>query len=133
TRSDWIGHWTVFIFDWTIAWAPFVGLFIAKISRGRTIRQFVFGVMFVPSIFTFVWFSIFGDTALNEIMNEGYSTLIGTVQEDHAIALFKLYEVLPLTSIASFITVILIVTFFVTSSDSGSLVIDSLASGGAPV
>lgn len=133
TRSDWIGNWTLFIFGWTIAWAPFVGLFIAKISRGRTIRQFVFGVMFVPSIFTFLWFSIFGDTALNEIMNEGYVTLIGAVQEDHAIALFKLYEVLPFTSIASFVTVILIITFFVTSSDSGSLVIDSLASGGASV
>lgn len=133
SRSDWIGNWTLFIFGWTIAWAPFVGLFIAKISRGRTIRQFVFGVMFVPSIFTFLWFSVFGDTALNEIMNEGYATLIGAVQEDHAIALFKLYEVLPFTSIASFVTVILIITFFVTSADSGSLVIDSLASGGASV
>src|SRR5690606_19089888 len=133
SRSDWIGNWTLFIFGWTIAWAPFVGLFIAKISRGRTIRQFVFGVMFVPSIFTFLWFSIFGDTALHEIMNEGYSTLIGAVQEDHAIALFKLYEILPFTSIASFVTVILIITFFVTSADSGSLVIDALASGGATV
>lgn len=133
TRSDWIGNWTLFIFGWTIAWAPFVGLFIAKISRGRTIREFVVGVMLVPSTFTFLWFSIFGDTALHQIMNEGYATLIGEVQADHAIALFKLYEVLPLTSIASFITVILIITFFVTSSDSGSLVIDSLASGGANI
>ena len=133
TRSDWIGNWTLFIFGWTIAWAPFVGLFIAKISRGRTIRQFVFGVMFVPTMFTFLWFSIFGDTALNQIMNEGYTTLIGAVQEDHAIALFKLFEVLPFTSIVSFVTVFLIITFFVTSADSGSLVIDSLASGGASV
>ncbi|HEY7884580.1 MAG TPA: BCCT family transporter, partial [Cellvibrionaceae bacterium] len=131
SRSDWIGNWTLFIFGWTIAWAPFVGLFIAKISRGRTIRQFVVGVMLVPTIFTFMWFSVFGDTALHLIMNEGYSTLIGDVQADHAVALFKLYEVLPLSSIVSFITVILIITFFVTSSDSGSLVIDSLASGGA--
>src|SRR5690606_14831956 len=61
SKSDWIGNWTLFIFGWTIAWAPFVGLFIAKISRGRTIRQFVFGVMLVPSVFTFLWFSIFGD------------------------------------------------------------------------
>jgi choline/glycine/proline betaine transport protein len=133
TRSDWIGNWTLFIFGWTIAWAPFVGLFIARISRGRTIRQFVVGVMLVPSIFTFLWFSIFGNTALYEIMNQGYSTLIGFVQQDQAIALFKLYEVLPLSSITSFITVVLIITFFVTSSDSGSLVIDSLASGGVPV
>ncbi|MCX4189865.1 BCCT family transporter [Methylophaga sp. OBS3] len=131
SRSDWIGNWTLFIFGWTIAWAPFVGLFIAKISRGRTIRQFVFGVLFVPTIFTFMWFSIFGDTALNMIMNQGYTALITEVQNDTAIALFKLYEQLPLTSIVSFITVILIITFFVTSSDSGSLVIDSLASGGS--
>lgn len=131
SRSDWIGNWTLFIFGWTIAWAPFVGLFIAKISRGRTIRQFVFGVLFVPTIFTFMWFSIFGDTALHLIMNEGYTTLITEVQNDTAIALFKLFEQLPWTSFISFVTVILIMTFFVTSSDSGSLVIDSLASGGA--
>lgn len=129
-RSDWIGNWTLFIFGWTIAWAPFVGLFIAKISRGRTIRQFVIGVMLVPSMFTFLWFSVFGDTALHLIMHEGYTSLIGEVQADHAIALFKLLEALPLTSIVSFITVLLIVTFFVTSADSGALVIDSLASGG---
>lgn len=131
SRSDWIGNWTLFIFGWTIAWAPFVGLFIAKISRGRTIREFVLGVMLVPSLFTFLWFSIFGGTSLYEIMNEGYVSLITDVQNNQAIALFKLYEVLPLTSIMSFLTVLLIITFFVTSSDSGSLVIDSLASGGA--
>lgn len=130
SRSDWIGNWTLFIFGWTIAWAPFVGLFIAKISRGRTIRQFVFGVMFVPTMFTFFWFSVFGDTALSLIMNEGYTALISEVQNDEAIALFKLYERLPWTNFLSIATVILIVTFFVTSSDSGSLVIDSLASGG---
>ncbi len=130
SRSDWIGNWTLFIFGWTIAWAPFVGLFIARISRGRTIREFVFGVMLVPSLFTFLWFSIFGDTALNLIMNEGYTALIGEVQSNTAIALFKLYERLPLTEVVSFMTVILIITFFVTSSDSGSLVIDSLSAGG---
>jgi len=133
SRGDWIGNWTLFIFGWTIAWAPFVGLFIAKISRGRTIRQFVVGVMLVPSIFTFLWFSIFGDTALHLIMNEGFHSLVDDVQADHAVALFKLYELLPLSSIVSFITVLLIITFFVTSSDSGSLVIDSLASGGVTI
>lgn len=130
TASDWIGNWTLFIFGWTIAWAPFVGLFIAKISRGRTIRQFVVGVMVVPTFFTFLWFSVFGDTALHMIMVEGYTSLIDEVQADQAIALFKLFELLPFTPIVSFITVILIITFFVTSADSGSLVIDSLASGG---
>ena len=131
SRSDWIGNWTLFIFGWTISWAPFVGLFIARISRGRTIRQFIVGVMVVPTLFTFLWFSVFGDTALNMIMNEGYDTLVGYVQDDTAVALFRLYEQLPLSSLVSFVTVILIITFFVTSSDSGSLVVDSLASGGA--
>ncbi|RXK14614.1 choline transporter [Halarcobacter mediterraneus] len=131
TSNDWIGNWTLFIFGWTIAWAPFVGLFIAKISKGRTIRQFVVGVMLVPTIFTFLWFSIFGDTALHMVMVQGYESLITEVQNDKAIALFKLFERLPLTNVLSFIAVFLIITFFVTSSDSGSLVIDSLASGGA--
>lgn len=131
SSSDWIGHWTLFIFGWTIAWAPFVGLFIAKISRGRTIRQFVFGVMFVPTIFTFFWFSVFGDTALHLIMQEGYHGFIQAVQNDHAIALFQLFEHLPMSGVLSALAVILIITFFVTSADSGALVIDSLASGGS--
>lgn len=131
TGSNWIGNWTLFIFGWTIAWAPFVGLFIARISRGRTIRQFIVGVMVVPVTFTFVWFSVFGDTALHMIMVDGYTDLIEQVELDHAIALFKFFEQLPFTSVISFISVALIALFFVTSSDSGSLVIDSLASGGA--
>jgi len=131
TNGNWIDNWTLFIFGWTISWAPFVGLFIAKISRGRTIRQFVVGVMFVPTLFTFFWFSVFGDTALHAIMIDGYTQLIGQVEANKAIALFKLFEHLPLTSITAFLTIILIVTFFVTSADSGALVIDSLASGGS--
>lgn len=131
THSDWIGNWTLFIFGWTIAWAPFVGMFIAKISRGRTIRQFVVGVMLVPTIFTFLWFSVFGDTALNLIMNEGLNSLIANVQDNHAVAIYKLFEELPFSFFISLLTVLLIITFFVTSSDSGSLVIDSLASGGS--
>lgn len=131
TGSNWIGNWTLFIFGWTIAWAPFVGLFIARISRGRTIRQFIVGVMVVPVAFTFVWFSVFGDTALYMIIVDGYTSLIEQVEQDHAIALFKFFEQLPFSSIISFISVLLIALFFVTSSDSGSLVIDSLASGGA--
>lgn len=130
TANDWIGNWTLFIFGWTISWAPFVGIFIAKISRGRTIRQFIVGIMLIPTIFTFLWFSVFGDTALHLILVEGYQSLVQDVQQDKAIALFKLYEHLPLTSLLSFLSVILIITFFVTSADSGSLVIDSLTSGG---
>ncbi|MBR5495729.1 MAG: BCCT family transporter, partial [Psychrobacter sp.] len=111
--SDWISNWTLFIFAWTIAWAPFVGLFIAKISRGRTIREFVFGVMLVPTFFTFFWFAVFGDTALHMIMFDGYTSLISEVQNDQAIALFKLLENLPFTEFVSSLTVLLIITFFV--------------------
>ncbi len=131
SSSDWIGNWTIFIFAWTIAWAPFVGLFIAKISKGRTIRQFVLGVMLVPTLFTFLWFSVFGDTALHLIMQEGYHGFIQAVQNNNAIALFQLFEHLPLSGIMSTLAVILIITFFVTSADSGALVLDSLASGGS--
>lgn len=131
THSDWIGNWTLFIFAWTISWSPFVGLFIAKISRGRTIRQFVFGVLAVPTLFTFLWFAVFGDTALHLIMDQGKQVLITEVQANHAVALFEFYDLLPASTFLSVITVFLIITFFVTSSDSGSLVVDSIASGGA--
>ncbi len=130
TSSDWVGNWTLFIFAWTIAWAPFVGMFIAKISRGRTIREFVLGVMLVPTFFTFMWFTVFGDTALHMIMVQGYDELMHQVQADHTIALFMLFENLPLSGLVSFVAVLLIITFFVTSADSGALVVDSLASGG---
>ena len=128
SSSGWMGEWTIFIFAWTIAWAPFVGLFIAKISKGRTIRQFVLGVMIVPTLFTFFWFSVFGDTALNLIMKEGYHEFIQAVKTDHAVALFQLFEYLPFSSIMSALAVFLIITFFVTSADSGALVLDSLSS-----
>lgn len=130
-RSNWISNWTLFIFGWTIAWAPFVGLFIARISRGRTIRQFVFGVLCVPTVVTFFWFSVFGDTALHLIMVEGYTSLMDEVQANEAVALFHMFDLLPLSMVTSIVAVVLIMIFFVTSSDSGSLVIDSLASGGA--
>ena len=129
-HDDWITSWTLFIFAWTISWSPFVGIFIAKISRGRTIREFIAGVMLVPTIFTFFWFAVFGDTALHMIMVQGYESLISEVQNNQAIALFKLLENLPFTQVVSALAVVLIITFFITSSDSGSLVIDSLAAGG---
>src|SRR5690606_11438232 len=131
SRSDWIGNWTLFIFGWTIAWAPFVGLFIAKISRGRTIRQFVFGVMLVPTFFTSSCSSVSGAPPRPLSATRGPCTRFNQVKADNAIALFKLLEQFPFTSVASFLTVLLIALFFVTSADSGALVVDSLASGGA--
>ncbi|SMP65799.1 choline/glycine/proline betaine transport protein [Desulfonatronum zhilinae] len=134
--TGWIGGWTLFYWGWWIAWAPFVGMFIARVSRGRTIREFVLGVLLVPVGFTFMWMTFFGNTALHMIMVQGVTGLGEAVAADTTMALFNFFEQLPLSGIVSLIATILVVTFFVTSSDSGSLVIDMLASGGeedAPV
>ncbi|MBM9536518.1 BCCT family transporter [Desulfobulbus alkaliphilus] len=134
--TGWVGGWTLFYWGWWIAWAPFVGMFIARVSRGRTIREFVLGVLLVPVGFTFMWMTFFGNTALHMIMAQGITELGEAVSADTTMALFQFFEHLPLSSIMSLLATILVVTFFVTSSDSGSLVIDMLASGGeddAPV
>lgn len=124
----WLGNWTLFYWGWWIAWSPFVGMFIARISRGRTIQEFVAGVLLVPTAFTFVWLTVFGNTALNmEIFGAGGIAGLETEQ-----MLFAMLDGLPLASISSVAATLVIVTFFVTSSDSGSLVIDMLASGGNP-
>ena len=128
--TDWIGGWTLFYWGWWIAWSPFVGMFIARVSRGRTIREFVVGVLFVPVGFTFMWMTVFGDTALHLIMTEGVTELADAVAADTSVALFQFFEQLPLSRVVSLVAVLLVVTFFVTSSDSGSLVVDMLTSGG---
>lgn len=129
-KSPWMGWWTFFYWAWWIAWAPFVGMFIARVSRGRTIREFVLGVLFVPVGFTFIWMTVFGNSALDAIMNGGFDTLSGAVSNDVSVALFKFLEHFPFSSVASVVAIILVVTFFVTSSDSGSLVVDTISSGG---
>ncbi len=128
--NQWIGGWTLFYWGWWIAWAPFVGMFIARVSRGRTIREFVGGVLFVPVGFTFMWMTFFGDTALHMIIVRGIDSLAVAVAEDYSVAIFQFFEHLPLSTVTSFLATLLIVTFFVTSSDSGSLVVDMLTSGG---
>ena len=128
--TKWMGWWTFFYWAWWIAWAPFVGMFIARVSRGRTIKEFVLGVLFVPAGFTFIWMTIFGNGALHAIMNEGFTSLTTAVSDDVATALFKFLEHFPFSGVVSIIAVILIITFFVTSSDSGSLVVDTISSGG---
>ncbi|MFC3230950.1 BCCT family transporter [Marinibaculum pumilum] len=129
--NGWIGGWTLFYWAWWIAWSPFVGMFIARVSKGRTIREFVGGVLFVPVGFTFIWLTFFGNTALNLDMGIAQGALSAAVSENTSTALFKFLEYLPLTGIASVVATILVVTFFVTSSDSGSLVIDIITSGGS--
>jgi choline/glycine/proline betaine transport protein len=129
--NDWMADWTLFYWAWWISWSPFVGMFIARISRGRSIREFVAGVLLVPSGFTFMWLTFFGNTALYlELQGIGNGIAVA-VQEDMPTAIFVLLEQLPLTTLMSLLTTLLVVTFFVTSSDSGSLVIDIITSGGA--
>ncbi|MDV3240050.1 MAG: choline BCCT transporter BetT [Gammaproteobacteria bacterium] len=128
--TDWIGGWTLFYWGWWIAWSPFVGMFIARVSRGRTIREFVVGVLLVPVGFTFMWMTFFGDTAIHMILMQGIGELADAVAADTSVALFKFFEQLPLAGITSLLATLLVVTFFVTSSDSGSLVVDMLTSGG---
>lgn len=128
--DDWMGGWTLFYWAWWISWSPFVGMFIARVSRGRTIREFILGVMLLPTGFTFIWLTIFGNAALAfELSGEGVG-VIQAVQNDLPTAIFVLLERLPLPLLTSLIATVLIITFFVTSSDSGSLVIDIIASNG---
>lgn len=128
-EAGWQGTWTVFYWAWWIAWSPFVGMFIARVSRGRTIREFLLGVLLVPTTLTFLWMSTFGGTALFGAMN-GLFDIQAAVNEDVSTALFALLDQFPLAWLTSIIALMLIVVFFVTSSDSGSLVIDTITSGG---
>ncbi len=128
--TTWIGGWTLFYWGWWIAWSPFVGMFIARVSRGRTIREFIIGVLLAPVGFTFIWLTFFGDTALYMIMVQQLGELADAVAADTSVALFKFLEHLPFSAITSLLATVLVVTFFVTSSDSGSLVVDMLTSGG---
>lgn len=129
---EWSGTWTIFYWGWWMSWAPFVGIFIARISRGRTVRQFIMGVLLVPSLVGVIWFSVMGGTGIREQFF-GDGDLVdpeeGVIVEA---ALFDVLGGLPLGTIFSVIAVLLVAIFFITSSDSGSLVIDMLASGGHP-
>ena len=127
--TNWQGAWTVFYWAWWISWSPFVGMFIARVSKGRTVKEFVVGVIIIPTAISFIWMSVFGGTAIFQQLN-GISDLTSVVNIDESLALFALLENLPFSAILSFVGIILVVVFFVTSSDSGSLVVDHLTSGG---
>ena len=139
--SNWIGRddmafvhdWTTFYWAWWIAWAPFVGMFIARISFGRTVREFIIWVLIVPTIIGILWMGTFGGTAIDQFFSDGYTGVAESVPE---LALFKMLEPLPLTGFFSAVSVLTITIFFVTSADSGSLVMDTITAGGkmdAPV
>jgi BCCT family betaine/carnitine transporter len=118
--------WTSFYWAWWISWSPFVGMFIARISRGRTVREFIVSVLLVPSLVSVLWMTAFGGTAIT-MLNEGYQAIADAALE---LKLFTMLDPLPLAGITSFLGIVLVVVFFVTSSDSGSLVIDTITAGG---
>ena len=127
TGAEWKSGWTIFFWAWWVAWAPFVGLFIARISRGRTLREFVFGVMFIPLGFIFAWFAIFGNSAI-DLVSHGAAELGQVALEDPAMGMFILFEHYPGASVLSLAAVVIGLVFFVTSADSGALVLANLSS-----
>ncbi len=135
SQTTWQNNWTVFYWSWWIAWSPFVGMFIARVSRGRSVREFITGVLLVPTLITFFWLSCFGGSAIYLELN-AIGNIAEAVHQNVAVALFEFLEEYALFTVSSIIGVFMVTIFFVTSSDSGSLVVDSLTSGGkvdAPV
>ncbi|WPL16559.1 Glycine betaine transporter OpuD [Thiorhodovibrio winogradskyi] len=130
-NNRWQADWTLFYWSWWISWSPFVGVFVARISRGRTIGEFILSVLLAPVAVTFLWFAVFGGTALYQQV-QGGAELAGVVVEDAAAGLHALLGTLPLSAITSLLATLMVVVFFVTSSDSGSLVDDMVTSGGDP-
>ncbi|MFD9614030.1 BCCT family transporter [Streptomyces sp. NPDC059083] len=130
TDREWLGAWTIFYWAWWLSWAPFVGTFIARISRGRTIREFLVGVLLVPSGATVVWFCVMGGTAIR-LQSTGAADLAGALKNGAEASLFSMLEALPIGTVTSVIAMLLVMTYFITSADSASLVMGSLTSRGA--
>lgn len=131
----WLQGWTVFYWAWWISWSPFVGMFIARVSRGRTVREFITAVLIVPMLVTVIWMSVFGGQAIDQVINK-VGLLGAEGLTEVPLAMFHMFDALPLSSLLSVVAIVLVLVFFVTSSDSGSLVIDSITAGGkidAPV
>ncbi|WP_343079234.1 BCCT family transporter [Ostreiculturibacter nitratireducens] len=131
--ANFASGWTAFYWAWWISWSPFVGMFIARVSRGRTVREFIIAVLIVPTILSVLWMTALGGTAISQVLNDGFT---GAQDAALELKLFEMLSQLPLAGISSLIGIVLVVVFFVTSSDSGSLVIDTIAAGGkvnAPV
>ena len=127
--SGWVSGWTVFYWAWWVSWSPFVGLFIARVSRGRTIREFILGTVLAPTLAAFVWFSVFGGTALHLEIMQGVP-LSEAVKADVSTALFAMFNALPWGAVMSFVATVLVLVFFVTSGDSATLVLGMMSTGG---
>jgi len=129
TDQGWITGWTIFYWAWWLSWAPFVGIFLARISRGRTIREFIMTVLFVPTLMSILWFSTFGGTAIHFELN-GVTSIAEAVNSNMSTAIFHFLQQFPFSTVLCSLAIVVVITFFVTSSDSGSLVIDMLAANG---
>ena len=129
--DGWFGGWTILYWAWWISWSPFVGMFIARISRGRTVREFIVGVLFIPTAFNLLWMTVFGNGAIWIDTHVAQGALSATASNVDAL-LFRFFEYLPLAKAVSWIAVLLITLFFVTSADSGAYVVDAIASRGHP-
>ncbi|WP_415248148.1 BCCT family transporter [Thauera sp.] len=125
--ANFLQGWTAFYWAWWISWSPFVGMFIARVSRGRTVREFIVSVLIVPSLACTLWMTVFGETAISQVVRDGYQA---ARDAELPLQLFLTLDALPLAQITSFLAIVLVVVFFVTSSDSGSLVIDAISAGG---
>ena len=131
TDTDFLHGWTVFYWAWWISWSPFVGMFIARVSKGRTIKEFIFGTIFIPSLISILWLTLFGDNAINQYLVNGNTAVIQTIQNQvPEMSIYKFLEAFPFSQITSFIAITLVCIFFITSMDSGALVIDTIASSG---
>ena len=131
-ESGWVGGWTIFYWAWWLAWSPFVGMFIARVSRGRTIREFLLGVVIAPTLVGFAWFAVFGGSALSmEIFQSAH--LADVASKDASLALFALLQQLPLATITSVLATVLVLVFFVTSGDSATLVLATMSHDGNPM
>ena len=124
--NGWIGGWTIMYWAWWISWSPFVGMFIARVSKGRSIREFIVGVLLIPTGFTLIWMGFMGNAALYSILHEANHSLVVAVQRDSSVALFAFLHSLPFSSVMSLLATCLVMLFFVTSADSGALVTDYL-------
>lgn len=130
-EAGWFGNWTILYWAWWISWSPFVGMFIARISRGRTIRQFVVGVLLVPTAFNLLWMTVFGNTAI-WLDGQVAAGALGQAASQVDALLFRFFAYLPGTQAVSWLAIVLIAVFFVTSADSGAFVLDSIASRAHP-
>jgi glycine betaine transporter len=129
--SSWVGNWTIFYWAWWISWSPFVGLFIARVSRGRTVREFILGTVLAPSLAAFLWFAIFGGSALYMQIWQ-HVPLAEAVKADVATALFTMFDAMPFGLVMSVVSTLLVLVFFVTSGDSAVLVLGMMSTGGNP-